>query len=32
MEWFCEYEKYDGGEVFLGDYKKKKSSDMENSS
>jgi hypothetical protein len=19
MEWFCEYEKYDGGDVFLGD-------------
>ena len=21
-EWFCEYEKYDGGDVFLGDVKK----------
>ena len=21
-EWFCEYEKYDGGDVFLGDDKK----------
>ena len=22
MEWFCEYEKYDGGDVFLGDDRK----------
>ncbi len=22
LEWFCEYEKYDGGDVFLGDDRK----------
>jgi hypothetical protein len=23
-EWFCEYEKYNGGDVFLGDHSKSK--------
>ena len=31
-EWFCKYEKYYGGDVFLGDDRKVKSSDVENSS
>ena len=28
-EWFCEYEKYDGGDVFLGDDSTTKSWDMD---